>query len=199
LKREDGRNLVISRETLSCMFDLTIMQASEAMGICHTTAKKMRAWAGIKRWPRNQVVCGYHPVFTLESVQRSRDALMARASAEGDWCLYNALFAASCLAFRNNEQRISAEREKRWARRRRTVIVLPPAPEPALEPGSASPATEPASASPATEQDEEDEPAAIYAELGDSLMDALPFFDALASPPPDRPKEAWLGGWQCSP
>ena len=202
LKREDGRNLYFTRETLSCMFDLTIVQAGQAMGVCHTTAKKIRAWSGLKRWPCCQVVCGTHHLHSMESVQRTRDAYMARAVAEGDVCMYNVLFAASCIAFQNSESRLAAANARAQYRRisnsrcramnrdrakqvkKQVVAADPPEVQGAVIEDTAEP---------------EPEPEPELAELEDSLFEGLPFFDGLTSPPHDRPNGSWLGGWQNSP
>ncbi len=207
LKREDGRNLYFTRETLSCMFDLTIVQAGQAMGICHTTAKKMRAWSGLKRWPCCQVVCGSHPQHTLESIQRTRDGFMARASAEGDACMYNVLFAASCIAYRNCEKRQEEANERVQARRTMHVRIRT-AKRAAKGTGATDPfvcGLPPADASAAAVEDPaetstgmDDAMVAAVAEMDDSLFDGLPFFDGLASPLPNRDQGAWLGGWQSS-
>ena len=210
LKRDDGRNLYFTRETLSCMFDLTIVQAGQAMGVCHTTAKKIRAWSGLKRWPCCQVVCGTHPLHSVETVQRTRDAYMARAAAEGDACMYNVLFAASCIAFQNGEHRAAAVNARAQCRRtsnsrcramkrdrakqaRQSTLEarVVAAPDPPQVQGAVMEEDAASEPEPDSEQD--------LGELEDSLFEGLPFFDGLASPPHDRPGGSWLGGWQSSP
>ena len=114
VKREDGRTLWVTRDILFCLFDLTMHQAAKALGICSTTAKKMRAWSGVRRWPRNQVVCGEHSKCTLESVRSSREALMKTAMGDSDSCLCEVLALAASISSENSARRtLSGPKKKR--------------------------------------------------------------------------------------
>ena len=213
VRSEENKKLHITNEVLSCLFDLTLMQAGEVLGICHTTTKRIRAWSGMKRWPRNQILRGTHPKHSMKSVQRTRDAIMMRAAAEGDACLYRALFTASCLAFRNCETKLAVanagRRVRKAAKSKPDKAASDMLPDKQDEVVADAGAEEEEHAELDDKDDQKDDSTVAAeledslsveeAELEDSLFDGLPFFDGLTSPPHDGHEGSWLGGWQYTP
>ena len=123
VRREDNRMLWVTREILGCLFDLTMHQAAKALGICSTTAKRMRAWSGVERWPRNKIISGNHSDYTLESVRRIRSSLMKNAMGESDSCLFEVLATASMIAEENDAERAAAQSQRKRRRCKQADVV----------------------------------------------------------------------------
>ena len=104
LRRPDGTDLCISRFLLSCLYgvlqlrcavlavfpvptafdlstlaDLSVHQLCAVLRISLTTAKKIRGWAGLRCWPRVDVLAGRVPGFSLFTIYHTRLHMMVWA------------------------------------------------------------------------------------------------------------------------
>lgn len=69
------------------------------MRISLTTAKKIRAWSGLRCWPRVAIVAGRFPGFTLSGVYYARIQMMAWVREKHDLGAYEVLARAQLTVY----------------------------------------------------------------------------------------------------
>jgi hypothetical protein len=94
LRRPDGSDLHISRLLLSCLYDLNVSQLCSVMRISLTTAKKIRGWAGLRCWPRVDMLAGRCPGLDLGVIYSTRLQMMGWVRENNDMGAHEVLVRA---------------------------------------------------------------------------------------------------------